>query len=85
MNTTISRDEWLQALGAAAQPCDPDALTAQEIAQQFGVSTMTAWRRVNKLIAEGRAVATVKEIATRDGHTKRVPAYKLVKPHKAKR
>jgi DNA-binding Lrp family transcriptional regulator len=70
----ISRDEWLAALGDAAAPCDPDALTTVEIAEQFGISTTIALRRVQALVSEGKAKRTHKIVGAR-----RTPAYKLVK------
>lgn len=77
--------QWKSALGNAAEPCDPDALTLVEIAQQCGVHHMTAYRRLCALLRAGKATVTVKEIRTSSGHRRRVPAYKLVKEPKAKR
>jgi hypothetical protein len=74
----ISRDAWLAALGDAAMPLDPHALTVVEIAQQFGIGHQAAYSRVRKLVAEKRAVVTAKIITTSQGVPRRVPAYRLV-------
>lgn len=77
---SISRDEWLAALGEAAKPLDPDALTCREIAKLYGIGQQTALRRVTALVSEGRAVRTYKMHEGR-----RLPAYRLVTPAKGKR
>ena len=79
-SSRITRDEWLSALGDAAQPVDPDALSLAEIAEQFGVCRNVADRRLRALVKAGRAIRTWKVITTTSGHPRRVPAYKLVKP-----
>lgn len=78
----ISRNEWLAALGDSVQPADQDAITAPELAALLGISDIAAYRRVKRLIAERRAVRTFKVIVTGAGITRRVPAYKLLKPAK---
>lgn len=80
MSTPISRDEWLKALGDAVRPCDPDALSAAEIAKMFQITRQMAYRRITQLLADGKAVSTFKMITTADGYPKRVVAYKLVTP-----
>lgn len=79
MSARITRDEWLQALGTAAQPTDPDALTTTEIAAMFGIARSAAERRIKDLVAQGKAIRTVKLAPMINGHSKRVTAYKLVK------
>lgn len=81
---SITRDEWLKAMGEAAAPADPDALSTAEIAKMFGIPITAASRRLRELVADGKAVRSVKLTAMVNGHSKRVPAYKLVKP-KAKK
>ena len=78
----ITREDWLQALGSAAQPPDPDALTVVELAEMTGMHIRTAYVHAKRLVREGKAVTVVKFNGTR-----RVPAYKLVKdaPHPATR
>lgn len=83
MTAPISRDEWLAALGEAALPADPDALTTIELGEMFGISAQAAYRRVRALMREGRAVRTCKTITDVGGYPKRVPAYRLVK-HEAR-
>ena len=81
MNAGITRDEWLKALGEAVKPADPDAMTVKEIAESCGIGRQAAYLHIRRLISEKKAVATYKDIQTRDGR-RRVPAYKLVKPKK---
>lgn len=79
MSASISRDEWLAALGDAAQPCDPNALTVREAMTMFDMSAAAAARKLAQLVVEGRAVQTYKRVAGPSGISKRVPAYRLVK------
>lgn len=74
----ISRDEWLAALGDSALPCDPDALTVNEIAAMCSIGRQAAYLRVRQLVAEKRATVTVKLVTNSSGVTKRMPAYRLV-------
>lgn len=77
----ISRDEWLAALGEAAQPCEPDALTVWELMAQFpDTDRITMQRRVKQLVADGQARRTFKIYNGR-----RQPAYVLLKPAKRKK
>jgi predicted ArsR family transcriptional regulator len=85
MSEAISRDEWLKAMGEAAAPPDPDAVTVPEIAALLGMTRHTAYRHVLRLVDEGKAVPTFKRATGRSGVTKRVQAYKLVKATKGKR
>lgn len=75
---SLTRDAWLKALGEAAQPTDPDALTAQEIAAMLGMHHKVVGVYIRRLIAEGRAQQTCKMIQTTAGYTRRVPAYRLL-------
>lgn len=77
---SISRDEWLAALGEAAKPLDPDAVTTRELAERYGIGVNTALRRVQALVREGRAVRVYKLVGGRREH-----AYRLVTPAKGKR
>jgi hypothetical protein len=75
--STISRDEWLQALGEAVKPVDPDALTIQEIAAQFQIGRQSAYLQMTRLVEAGRARKTWKMVACGNGR-RRTVAYKLV-------
>lgn len=77
---TISRDEWLAALGEADTPSDPDAVTTAEFATMLGCARCTAQNKLVRLVREGKAVRTMKLVdrGPLAGST-RVPAYKLVK------
>lgn len=77
---SISRDAWLKALGDAATPPDPAALTTAEITKEFGMSRASAYRCMLGLLAQGRAIRTTKEIEMLDGRRKRVVAYRLLDP-----
>jgi hypothetical protein len=80
---SISRDEWLTALGEAAIPKDdPTAITVSEMAQMLGVGRMAAYRRLLTLVDQGKATTTQKQVTFPSGLTKRVAAYKLVKAKK---
>ena len=68
----ISRDEWLEALGEAAEPCDPTAQTLQELQSRYGISRSIAYRKVLLLIEEGKATRTWKLV-----NGKKTAAYKL--------
>lgn len=80
----ISRDEWLKALGAAVAPPDPDAHTASELAKIFGISRSSMEDKLRELVADKKAIKTVKMIEDINGFRKRVSAFKLV-PAKGKR
>lgn len=71
---TITRDEWLKALGEAVKPCDPDALTVRELCQRYGTGSSVMRERVNQLVQQKKAVRVWKIVEAR-----RVPAYKLIK------
>jgi DeoR/GlpR family transcriptional regulator of sugar metabolism len=86
MSVSINRDEWIAALGDAAAPPDPSAITTTEFAELFGVSPSTAARRLRLLVAEGKAVNVYKVVPRIGSVGYRSPAYRLVKATaKAKR
>lgn len=78
---SISRDEWLAALGEAVAPADPDAVSVDELGKLVGLRRTAAKAHADRLVTEGRAIRTVKFNA----RGQRVGAYKLVTPAKAKR
>lgn len=83
MSASISRDEWMKALGDAVAPVDPTAVTIRELCDQFGLGVSAVTRRVNALIKEGKAVRTMKIATLSDGNQRRITAYKLTgKPKK---
>lgn len=82
--STINRDEWLKALGDAAKPPDQNAVTVMELAAMLGVGRMAAYRHMLRLRDEGKAEPTTKSIMLCSGHSKRVTAYRLLKPTKKK-
>lgn len=84
MSDTITRDAWIKALGDAAMPADPDALTTMEIAKLVGISPKAANTYINRLIANGLARQTKKIMPTAGGYVRRVAAYRLIdQPEKA--
>lgn len=76
---TIRRDEWLKALGDAIQVSDPDALTINEIAEQFGISRCKAAERMQTLVQQKKAVRVFKRIPRENGSPYLSPAYKLLR------
>ncbi len=78
MSTQIDRDEWLKALGEAFTPCDPAAVTVMELGALFGMGREWSYRRILKLIKDGKAERTFKQVAGPSGVSKRVPAYRLL-------
>jgi hypothetical protein len=83
--TSISRDEWLRALGDTVIPPDPDAITSSEFAQMIGRGIIAARVRLDRMVAEGKAERTTKAIRRKDGVAQVVAAYRLVKPKGKKR
>lgn len=78
---SISRDEWLKALGDSITPNDPDSLTTAEFAAMVGIGRTLAVKKLAQLVAEGKAVRTSKIIRSGQWAT-RCLAYKLVKGKK---
>lgn len=77
----ITRDEWLKALEAAGfhhDAGDQSALTTLEFAKLFGLPRHTASRRLEALIASGRAVRTHKWCLDRNGRSYCHIAYRLL-------
>lgn len=72
----ITRDEWLQALGAAVEPV-VEAPTCQELAKQFSLNRRTMLARLHALLDAGKAR---KVVTIRDG--RRVAGWVLVKGKK---
>lgn len=80
---TISRDEWLKALGESDVPVDPEAVTVAEFAVEFGIALCTASRKLRRLVAEGKATQVQKFVSRQGSNgSVRVPAFKLVKGKK---
>jgi len=82
--SSISRDEWLAALGEADVPVDPHALTITEFATLMGMGRQAAASRMTALERAGKAVCVRKIVACRDGRPMRVRAYRLVTSGKKK-
>ena len=74
----ISRDAWLHALGEAAAPLEQDSLSLAEIGKQYGISRITAARRMDELVKAGKARRTFKLITMVSGPRRRVPSYALI-------
>jgi len=86
--TDITRDEWLRALGREAEPGDPDALSARELANMLGVTYRQAANYGERLVAQGKAIRTFKRVDRRKtgtGGRSEVIAYKLLKPEPTKK
>lgn len=89
----ISRDEWMRALTEANEESErersaenQDALTVVEFGQMIGIQRCQAARRMNQLVAAGKAVRVFKRMRRSIGGSITVPAYRLVKAKpKAKR
>ncbi len=82
MNASISRDEWLKALNEAGYQDgqdDPTAITVPEFAQMLGVNRQAAIRRLNTLVATGKATRTRKWSRYTDGRSVLMLAFKLAK------
>lgn len=76
----ITRDDWLKALadaGVDSGEHDPDALTIAEFTALMNLSTQAAARRLNALVAAGKAARTHKLSAAKDGRMVRHVAYRL--------
>ena len=89
MSTTITRDDWLNAIREAGidDPVgDPDAVTAGEFAAMFGIDRNAAMRRLVQLVEAGKATRTTKRMTDVLGRSVSYPAYKLIQepPKQAK-
>lgn len=80
MSTSITRDDWLKALGEADTPNDPDAVTVAEFATLMGMGRMAATARLVALEKSGKATRVRKIVTCDDGRKIRVRAYTLVRP-----
>ena len=82
MNSGITKDEWLKALAEAGEDDASDdlAITGTEFMAMMGVDRQTARRRLEKLVALGKATRTVKRELLTDGRKVRCVAYRLVQP-----
>lgn len=76
---SISRDEWLKALGDAgfSQEDDQSAVTLSEFAALVGISRHVAAARLGALIAAGKAIKTKKYWVNGRGIRVLGAAYKL--------
>jgi len=80
---SITRDEWLMALGKSVDPGDPDALTARELATMLGVTYRQAMTYGERLVTLGKAVRTFKRVTPGPaGGRNEVVAFKLLKKGK---
>lgn len=57
---TITRDEWLDALGEVVKPCEPNAVTVNELAERYRIGRQAAFLRVKQLVRDGKARQTWK-------------------------
>ena len=81
---SVTRDEWLAALGEATAAPEPNALTTPELASILGLSARAALTRVRTLIAQGKARQTYTIRPYLNGQ-RRYTAYVLVKHEAARR
>lgn len=84
MSESITRDEWLAAVREVEPVNDPSAMTLRELSAVFGTKSTATKARIDKLIAEGKAVVTSKRILDNVARVQHVPAYRLVKAKKGK-
>lgn len=80
-SVTITRDEWLDAIGESIEPADPNAITTTELAQLLGIGRTAARAHLARLVAEGKARITSKIVRSGLSAT-RCAAYALVKDKK---
>lgn len=79
----ITRDDWLNAVHEAQNAPLPesDALTVRELAETiFHCGLSAAQRRIDQLIAVGRAEQTTKSLRMKNGGVRTAAAYRLVEP-----
>lgn len=77
MSESITRDEWLKALGEP-EAQDPAALTVGELSAILGLGATATRDRVKRLVVDGKATRTYKRVRSSAGQLVRVPAYTLV-------
>lgn len=77
--TTISRDEWLKALTDVCGTFenDQEAVTILEFAAMFGLERQAAVRRLEAMVAAGKARRTKKVVRDDYGRTRSYIAYRL--------
>lgn len=80
MSANITRDEWLHALAEAGDDGidDQDAITTSEFMAMMGVNRDTARRKLERLVAAGKAARTTKREHATDGRWIRCIGYRLV-------
>ena len=79
---TISREDWLTATAeaqAAKADADPGLLSYYDYAALMQVALGTAVKRLNTLVAAGRAIRTTKRTVTHDGRLRTIVAFRLKK------
>lgn len=80
MSGGITRDEWLSALADVGEDGtdDRDAVTTTEFMAMMGVERHIARRKLEKLVAIGKATRTTKRERTADGRWVPCVGYRLV-------
>ena len=79
---TISLDDWQTAMDEARADRadnDPGLLSYYDYAALMQVALGTAVKRLNGLVAAGRAIRTTKRTVTADGRLRTVVAFRLKK------
>ena len=76
---SITRDEWLKAMDEAGMGVahDPDAITIDEFAALVQLGRAAASRRLELLVASGRATRTQRRGTASNGRTQYLVAYRL--------
>lgn len=83
MSTTINRDEWLAAVREVeGVEIDQAASSLRELGELFGLKKDATRKRVEAMVAQGRAVQVFKRVPKSGGSSATVPAYRLVKATK---
>lgn len=76
----INRDVWLKALADIGEDgqSDPEAITTTDFMAMMHVDRQMARRRLDKLVAAGKATRTFKRERSTDGRMVRCVGYRLV-------
>jgi hypothetical protein len=77
---SITRDDWLRALGEADCPVDDNALTVQELMALLDLTEASAARKAKRLVEDGKAERVRKRVENAAGQRITVPAYRLRQP-----